>query len=75
MEGGLAHLAAQARRTDAASSAGEGHQALLDARARPTGLDRDSSDASRLVEREHDFELARFSADRPLPPKFTLQAG
>jgi hypothetical protein len=54
---------------------GEGHQVLLDARARPTGLDRDSSDASRLVEREHDFELAGFSADRALPPKFTLQAG
>lgn len=53
----------------------EGHQVLLDARARPTGLDRDSSDASRLVEREHDFELAGFSTDRPLPPKFTLQAG
>lgn len=48
---------------------------LPDARARPTGLDRDSGDASRLVEREHDFELAGFSADRPLPPKFTLQAG
>jgi hypothetical protein len=32
-------------------------------------------DGSRLVEREHEFELAGFSADRPLPPSFTLQAG
>jgi hypothetical protein len=32
-------------------------------------------DASRLVEREDDFELAGVSADRPLLPNFTLQAG
>jgi hypothetical protein len=34
-----------------------------------------SCDGSRLVEGEHEFELAGFPADRPLPPSFALQAG